>query len=692
MPKEIYNEGRVVGYSAWEVYVKNHLSEDPDTPPASEREWLASSLAMGASILLKFPIIDQPEGVSTIVDIPLPEGSKLCAANTVIANYFKGDASLIDGNAYFAKNITSYGQLLSNTSKLSPNGNVTTDEISAKVLPQTSLDWSSEDIDKLGNYMKIVDGLVIQPGEWQESTVKPPEKSLVMDPSQRPVLRFQVLGAITQSFWLLLTGFSLRAVVVGESGLDTSTDTQSPQDGDYLGPATYPWANKITFSVPSSAIAYFNKNKYERSINDGDTKIVDDSSIIDMRDIDYEEYYKNNPNCKIPLDIKSLSSLGQGGAILTIYQRDEAFPPSLYGTYVDKDNIGQTYLYPIDTTAPGTIKVFTGNQGPQLSKQYEASNPENLGLHRDKYYIFFENIDDKQLPVAKSIVRKSSVTINKTNYATYILENETGNLGITRSIALSKDYTNGHTDLDTSGIKGTITGENITWDMLLAALGNNKSIDSIGATLRDLKNTIDNAKDGSYSITIKNGKVSLDSAAQLPNFFMYNFDLSIAGYDSDHDDTSPAIYRAGKLSVFGWLPNSSISNWVCGVGNLQLIEKFSIRQVDGSSWYQTFRVTGSNFSEFYNRFVQRGHNLLRINMPNTTAYTNKEYNLADAGRPTSSNLWTGYLNSTGFGIVNCKNSGGTSEASSQSFVCTFQGFNSSTGDEPISHFKNGGTW
>ena len=40
MPKIIYNEGRVVGLSAYETYVKNHIAEDPNTPPASEREWL----------------------------------------------------------------------------------------------------------------------------------------------------------------------------------------------------------------------------------------------------------------------------------------------------------------------------------------------------------------------------------------------------------------------------------------------------------------------------------------------------------------------------------------------------------------------------------------------------------------------------------------------------------------------------
>ena len=44
MPQEIWQEGRVVGLSAYEIYVKQHLSEYPDIPPATERQWLASNI------------------------------------------------------------------------------------------------------------------------------------------------------------------------------------------------------------------------------------------------------------------------------------------------------------------------------------------------------------------------------------------------------------------------------------------------------------------------------------------------------------------------------------------------------------------------------------------------------------------------------------------------------------------------
>ena len=120
MPREIWSEGRVVGLSSYEVYVKQHMSEDPLTPPASEREWLASSLAMGTSMLLKVPNINQGAKEHTSVDIYLPNNSKIAAANTIVAQFFDGQAEF--GNGSWATRITDYGQLISNNSTISPSG------------------------------------------------------------------------------------------------------------------------------------------------------------------------------------------------------------------------------------------------------------------------------------------------------------------------------------------------------------------------------------------------------------------------------------------------------------------------------------------------------------------------------------------------------------------------------------------
>lgn len=51
MPKTIYNMGRVSGLSSYEIYVKQHDSVAPNEDPATEREWLASMMGMGSSMI-----------------------------------------------------------------------------------------------------------------------------------------------------------------------------------------------------------------------------------------------------------------------------------------------------------------------------------------------------------------------------------------------------------------------------------------------------------------------------------------------------------------------------------------------------------------------------------------------------------------------------------------------------------------
>ena len=58
MSRQIWNEGRVVGLSAYELYVRHTLSEFPNEPVMSEKEWLASTLGDGLSLILNIMIIE----------------------------------------------------------------------------------------------------------------------------------------------------------------------------------------------------------------------------------------------------------------------------------------------------------------------------------------------------------------------------------------------------------------------------------------------------------------------------------------------------------------------------------------------------------------------------------------------------------------------------------------------------------
>lgn len=292
MAVQIYNEGRIVGYSAYEIYVKQHLSEDPNTPVASEREWLASSLAMGASMLLKLPSKELAnEDTHGYIDIPLPEDCVLAAANTIIGSFFDGDAEF---NGNWATKVTDYGQCISNNASSSPNGNISAASVRTSYPRQTLKDWTQAQKKKLRDYMKIVDGVVLQPGNWFANTSVPPTKDFSADlkGAAYPTVRIHIKGSITQNPLILLTGFTVRSVLLGTVGTSTAVNTRSPKDGDFLGPSTFPWANKIVFSVPTSYIVYFESGAYKRRITptnvsglDGDPSDirVSDTPVIDMK-------------------------------------------------------------------------------------------------------------------------------------------------------------------------------------------------------------------------------------------------------------------------------------------------------------------------------------------------------------------------------------------------------------------------
>ena len=53
--KKIWNEGRILGMSAYELFVRELLSDNPEATVPSEKEWLSSTLGNGNTMLLKIP-------------------------------------------------------------------------------------------------------------------------------------------------------------------------------------------------------------------------------------------------------------------------------------------------------------------------------------------------------------------------------------------------------------------------------------------------------------------------------------------------------------------------------------------------------------------------------------------------------------------------------------------------------------
>ena len=484
MAKQIYNEGRVVGLSSYEIYLKQHYATNPDLTPATERQWLASSLAMGSSMLLKYG----PDNDDSLhyVDIQLPSDSRLCAANTIVANLFTGKGNYADGSNW-ANRITDYGPLISNTVASSPNGEVGT----TGTVPVQDFDtWKDSILTSLQGYIRIVDGLVIQPGTWTESQNQPPEKDLEPNLSQFPRIRLLINGAIQSEVEILLTGFTARTVISGTAMTDGSTGTEYPDypsDGEFLGPAEYPWANKIVFSTPSAALNVLLTDKYSRKIpSNGAEVTVDDNTIIDMRTTNPGAYYEtNHQDARVDIDVTDMSTIGEGSSVITVFQRSELYPPAIFGTYLT--DIGDNWLNPLDVVAPGTVKMFPNGTEEEL-QDYENTFPGTHGIAKN---------DDGTLGVLDengNLVSTADVTtelldyenLDSTAYASQVII-KTGNK---EAAALSmRNRAGSQYPLNNPPTAGHLTtkNDNIYWTALLEALVNDKDIDILGDRLKDFK-------------------------------------------------------------------------------------------------------------------------------------------------------------------------------------------------------------
>lgn len=495
MPRQIWNEGRVQGYSAYEIYLKQALSDNPDLQPATEREWLASSIACGSSMVVKIPKTINGAGY---LDISLPENSKLCAANVIFANLFLGDCEY-DVNSYFAKRVINYGFCISNTLNFHPDTNGTQ-------IPTTDDDISLESVLSYSEaYNKIIDGVVIQPGKWKETGDEAGQyMDLSPDMSKSPFIRIFYSGKIESTIQIMLTGFTIRSVISGVCGLDGSYNATSPQDGTFLGPAQFPWAAKIIFSQSTATSISLNMSNYIRQIK-GENAIskLSGKSLVDMETCDPSIFYSSKqPDAKIYFDSCNLDSPDGKGNILTIHSKSDKYSPAIYATRYDPDK--EKSLSPFNVVGKGAVQMFDDSTSDADMKGYEKTYPGTFALRRkddgsvetlnenndvvpvariDHKELSYSNLspnDKKAKGVVTSVGNKKSLSIS-------LSDDDTDS-----QLTISDDGTSNGSIGSTSFNKGAMnklspSSSNITPAYILEATANNKSIDILGDRMKALK-------------------------------------------------------------------------------------------------------------------------------------------------------------------------------------------------------------
>lgn len=603
----LWNEGRIVGLSAYEIYVRHHMATNPSMEPATEIEWLSSSIAMGSSMLLHMTIEGTQnfeEDTYNYIDYPLPSDTQLCAANTIIASYFDGTGYVPEGQN-FATRVTSYGTLIANNDTTSPNGTVMD---YSSVATSTPLFEETDKRDKLLSYAKIVDGIVLQPGTWSTSANTPPTKDL--QPSftnSVPTLRLCVYGKLLTDIYILFTGFTIQAVISGVSGTSGSNLTNNfANNGGFLGPAVFPWATKIIFIASTALLHYITTNKYVRQIPQNAEQIsVTDSAVIDMRYADPGTYYAtNNTTARIPYNVVDYTQLGNGAAVLTVYQLDDELPSALYGTYVTED--GTNYLNPLDTVAPGTVKIFTDADKAAL---YEQKTVENYSLVRNSDFtlnqIKIDGDSVEQVPVADI----DPINVQDATGATLSTEAQITIGNKKQTIIALSDQAGTQKTISNPPIT-TLDTEDVYWAALLQALKQDKKINVLGEVLKQLKDALTSASPGSsgkdYNIHIDaNGDISIKQyTPDMTNFFTRNI------YCEGNNTGSGAknIYDSMYITMFGYdvSEGSSGNTFTYNQGSFTVnVNDGNVSDDSGAhNWFQRFTITGSN-ATYLKQVIQR---------------------------------------------------------------------------------------
>lgn len=473
MSRTIWNEGRVVGLSAYELYVRHTLSEFPDEPVMTEKEWLASTLGDGVSLILKLGA-GTAKGVHTF---QIPSASLCAATGAITASLFNGTAQ-VNSQGWGTK-VTSYGPLLQDAS-----GKYITDV--------SQLDeWDKENLHVIRDFLKIVDGVVFHDNTKDSTSEYEPNLT-----STTATLRLRLSASLTKDVYVLLTGFMHKSIVQGLYKVDSNPlSSPKPENGDFLGPEVYPWGTKVIFSVHSEVYELISRYSYQRELPDGgDSLHVEAKAIIDFESVDPVESYANvsdKGESMVNVDVKDINSVDDKGTnVLATYQKDseKRYPAALYGGRVRQ--IGLQQLAPIDIVSPGSVKVF---EDKDLAMNYPLVYPNLYSFYMDVenediYLIDKEIADSGSLPapIGPKIETINAGTQDSPKFIARTYKGSTDEP--TEEIKAISMYDTSGKLLSTDGTKGDIiTKDKLDWTTLLQALGTDKVIDLLGEALRYIR-------------------------------------------------------------------------------------------------------------------------------------------------------------------------------------------------------------
>lgn len=396
----LWNEGRVVGLSAYEIFVRHVLGKDPNATVPSELAWLTSVMSNGSALLLQVGS-DAGSGSGNVdgthyIDVELPLGSGLWATNTIVGSCFIGTGGGVttDHTGWCTK-VVDYGPLIQNDSTASPT------TYDADIPPTTAVGVNLTDLQKeqMLEYAKIVDGIVYQPGTWSDNPSAPPQKTEVPKADELPHIRILLKDKVTTTFYVLLTGFTYKGVF--DAIADYSHQGTQPENGDFLGPASWAWANKIVFTAPSNLS------------NNTDIEVVDLANLY-IYNTKYLWFY----------------SLGAGGADPS--QTDLANVTSINGVQVISGYVSRQFINTYCVTAADAVAASAYGKLSSVNSSNPYAMPQLFYVRQIK-----EIYGDAALANYGFFFQKQTATVNEPSQQGmfWVVELSTGRIIMTISSA-----------------------------------------------------------------------------------------------------------------------------------------------------------------------------------------------------------------------------------------------------------------
>lgn len=139
---------------------------------------------------------------------------------------------------------------------------------------------------------------------------------------------------------------------------------------------------------------------FERLINNYDrmSVSVNSDAIVDMASFDPTTYYGDAKSelygANKPIAIDELIVNKGYGALLTILQNTPNLPPALYGALLNPRGNKNANIAPIDTVAPGTIKLYNGESYINRAIEHEKNTFNNYSLIRDGSHVIHQLLSD----------------------------------------------------------------------------------------------------------------------------------------------------------------------------------------------------------------------------------------------------------------------------------------------------------